>query len=78
MLETPTPFTPFLAEQIHDSSQYASKDLNCLILSIQKFRLLTVFFSIVVETKNFPPELTSPYFACLSVFLLFNLNVLTN
>ena len=46
ILETPTPFTYFLVEQISDSLQYASKDLNCLILSIQKFRMLTVFLNL--------------------------------
>ena len=36
-------FTYFLVEQISDSLQYVFENLNCLILSIQKFRTLTVF-----------------------------------
>ena len=39
-------FTYFLVQQISDSSQYASKDPNCWIISIQKFRMLTVFLNL--------------------------------
>ena len=51
ILETPTPFTYFLLEQISDSLQYVSKDPNCLILSIQKFRMLTVFLNWSLNLK---------------------------
>ena len=46
ILDTPMPFTHFLVEQISDSLQYAFVDPNCLILSIQKFRMLTVFLNL--------------------------------